>query len=125
MEWRTVIGFPDYMVDKIGRVKRIKRDGRNRQPKELKPCINGHGYLCYGLTAEFGGKAKTTPIHKIVIEAFLGPRPAWADGIDHINGDRLDNRIENLRYATAKEQTANGIRLWTHPASPHFLRSKN
>jgi hypothetical protein len=43
-----------------------------------------------------------------VAEAFIGPRPE-DQTVDHINRVRNDNRVENLRYATASEQNLNRV----------------
>jgi len=102
-EWRSVIGWPEYMVSNIGNVRRVRVGLRNHRPKpELTASLNGHGYFCVGLCRN--GKAKTLTIHKLVAEAFIGPRPDEADGIDHIDGDKQNNDSLNLRYATAKQQ---------------------
>ena len=47
-------------------------------------------------------------VHRLVAEAFIGPRPE-EQTVDHINRVRDDNRIENLRYATASEQNKNRV----------------
>lgn len=51
------------------------------------------------------GKAKIQPIHRIVARTFLGPRPEGMQ-VRHLNGDKLDNRLENLKYGTPKENVA-------------------
>lgn len=46
------------------------------------------------------GEKKFFMVHRLVLSAFLGPSDLVAD---HINGDRFDNRLSNLRYCTRKE----------------------
>lgn len=64
---------------------------------------SGKGYIRVQFSRD--GYTETHLAHKIVAEAFFGPRP---DGhhIDHINGDKADNSVANLRYCTAKENVA-------------------
>lgn len=47
-------------------------------------------------------------VHRLVAETFIGPRPL-DQTVDHINRVRDDNRVENLRYATASEQNLNRV----------------
>ena len=57
---------------------------------------NNSGYLIMNV------EGKTRTVHSLVAETFLGERPEGYD-IDHINGDKTDNKAENLRYVTHTE----------------------
>lgn len=70
----------------------------------LKACDNGHGYLFVRL-GDASGFFYTKRIHRLVAEAFV-PNPEGKPDIDHINGDRTDNRSENLRWVTAAENNS-------------------
>lgn len=60
------------------------------------------------VTLSKGSSQKSYRVHTLVVEAFLGPKPAGGDyTVDHINRDKKDNRVENLRWATRFEQAAN------------------
>jgi len=63
-------------------------------------------------------RKKTAGEHRLVWEKHNGPIPEGMD-IDHINGDRRDNRIENLRLATRTQNLANGTKR--KPGKSGFL----
>ena len=103
--WRNVVGFEGhYMVSNAGRVKSMKF-GRIRV---LSSCISPNGYerVIFSLNNN-----KTVPnVHVLVTEAFHG---AAADGwqVCHSDGDKLNNRANNLRWGTARE---NSNDRWHH-----------
>ena len=72
-------------------------DGRT---KEIKPHKNTDGYMQVHLCKN--GKTKTFLVHRLLATAFI-PNPENKPCIDHLNGIRDDNRLENLRWVTHKE----------------------
>lgn len=69
--------------------------------------LNSVGYYWIGINGNLQS------VHQLVATAFLPPRPSEAHTIDHINRIRTDNRAENLRWATKREQTLNTTRCKT------------
>lgn len=106
--FKAVPGFDDKLyVSNVGRVWQYNTQ-RRRWTDPKVPTILRHGYptTCYG--------QKIYRVHKLVALAFLGPPPTPKHTVDHIakyGGDwereRRDNRVENLRWATKAEQSAN------------------
>ena len=82
---------------------------RNTKSKHIKKYqIDKDGYKVYSFYKKTCGISKTTQ-HKLIMEAFGEPKPEWADCIDHINRIRNDNRLENLRWVTFKQNSNNTV----------------
>ncbi|WP_434612044.1 NUMOD4 motif-containing HNH endonuclease [Tabrizicola sp. M-4] len=104
--WKDVPGFEGaYSVSSLGKVRSLDRtvrytDGRVAFFKGVlfDPVRGAQGYL--GVTLRRDGKSHRRLIHQIVAAAFLGPKPDWADCVNHKNGDKTDNRFENLEWVT-------------------------
>lgn len=109
-EWRDIEGYEGlYQISSEGRVKSLKRIARNNHTvdsKIRKPKIDKDGYCCVSLWID--GVSKEYFIHRLVAQAFVS-NPENKPCIDHINTDRTDNRVENLRWCTHKENTNNPI----------------
>lgn len=106
-EWRPIPGYKDYEVSSSGRVRsidRIVRSIRNNTPTDvfykgrILKLNDSRGYF----TVCVDGARRSHGVHRLVAFAFIGPCP---DGmqVDHINGDRRDNRPENLEYVSPFE----------------------
>ena len=109
--WRDVVGYEGlYQVSNMGNVKSLnyRRTGKERT---LKPSFDAYGYLVVILSK--GGKQSIYKVHKLVAEVFI-ENPSNKPCICHINTLRVDNRAENLCWASQKEirnnSTAKGRR---------------
>jgi hypothetical protein len=96
--FKTIIEFPKYDVSDFGNV-RNKKTGRI-----LKGGCNKKGYLVVGLRNNEG--KKTIKIHRLVAVTFLD-NPKNKKCIDHINNNRSDNNLINLRFATQMQNSQN------------------
>ena len=110
--WKDIPGYEGrYQASSLGRIKSLKRKVRGKNPythKEflrtvperiLRPgrfCKSGH------VSVVLGHGTAGKPVHHLVAFTFLGSRPEGLD-ILHINGDPVDNRVENLMYVTRRE----------------------
>lgn len=100
-EWRDIVGYEGlYQISNLGRIKRLispkcKKERLLAVTKDLK-----YGYCRVMLSKE--NKARRFLIHRLLAEHFI-PNPENKPCIDHINGIRDDNRLENLRWCTHSE----------------------
>ena len=106
-EWKDIEGYTDYMVSNLGRVKSLNYRKTDKE-QVLKNKIDKDGYLLVNLYKN--GKSKTFKIHRLVAQAFI-PNSDNKPFIDHINTNRSDNRVENLRWVTHKENMNNDLTL--------------
>ena len=92
-----------YEVSNLGNV-------RNKNTKVvLSQEDTGNGYLCVGLQMD-KGVYKKTRVHRMVAMAFLEfQRTEERNEVDHINGNKSDNSVDNLRWCTHKENMNNPV----------------
>lgn len=118
--WKPVVGYEGlYGVSNHGNVRSLDRfvtdkNGikKRRKGQPLKPILQKRGYMAVGI----GG---TKYIHRLVLEAFVGPCPEGMETC-HNNGVRTDNRLENLRWDTS---SANNDDIVKH--GRHWLASRS
>jgi hypothetical protein len=104
--WRPVADFEGlYEVSNLGNV----RSFHSGAPAILKPFLRSTGYPAVELWN--GPLRKRRQVSALVLEAFIGPRPARPTRHDaaHINGDPFDNRLENLVWVTHRENMRHRI----------------
>ena len=99
-EWIDVKGYEGlYQISNLGNVKSLPRKGT--KGGLLKPSLRLGGYLGVALTKE--RKTKWFRIHRLVLENFKPCDNAAELHADHINRNRMDNRLENLQWLTPFE----------------------
>lgn len=105
--WMSVYGLGgNYKVSNLGRVKSLKRksaNGRRVHEKILKTSLCPKGYEVVFMY--INSKRVVKKMHRVVMEAFFGPSEKH---IDHVNGNRKDNNLDNLEYVNNRENARRG-----------------
>lgn len=95
-EWRSCKQFPEYEVSSEGQVRKA---GRLRAIQ-----IHPYGYSLVYITAK--PKQLKLYVHRLVAEAFLAPPLPGQTDVDHIDGDKGNNHVANLRWLSHQENAA-------------------
>lgn len=102
VEYKPVVGFEGYIVSSEGEVFSLKLGTKTK--RKATNCSKGYARMdLYG-----NGKRSSLKVHRIVAQAFL-PNPENKPQVNHINSVRDDNRLENLEWVTASENTIHGV----------------
>lgn len=117
-QWRHVPTMPGYLISDHGRVASFL----GREIKQLRYSYTDDGYQRVRLLGA-AGEQRDISVHKLVLETFVGPRP---EGMEcrHLDGNKLNNRLENLCWGTPSENSYDRVRHGTHPMAnkTHCLR---
>lgn len=107
-EWRDIAGYEGlYKVSNLGRVMRVKGSPGARSDRVLKTGRDRYGYPRVNLYC--GGKAAFRYVHRLVAVAFLTGEVKRE--VDHIDGNKTNNNVENLRWATSAENVNNPVTI--------------
>jgi hypothetical protein len=90
--------YQNYLIYPDGRVYNKKHN------RFLKPHLTNHGYLQIDLSNN--GKHKVMKVHRLIANHYI-PNPENKPCVDHIDRDRQNNNIENLRWVTIRENSSN------------------
>ena len=126
--WKDIKGYEGkYQISNLGNVKSVYRKVNHRYrgkektrtiyEKILKKAVNRFGYEYVCLTDK--SKGKKLKVHRLVAEAFI-PNPLNKKTVNHIDGNKSNNCVDNLEWSTYLENQHHAIEtgLW----KPEFLR---
>jgi hypothetical protein len=112
--WRSIPGYPMYEASTHGRIRsiaRIDRKGSRRSERILRPTISQKGYR--KVTLYIGPQwsdARYHRVNRLVLLAFTGRAPSVLHHAAHSDGDKGNNRLDNLCWKTPMENVLDRIR---------------
>ena len=108
-EWRDIEGYEGYyQVSNYGQVRSLDRwrnsgtGGYMHKGRILKQEISNCGY--YMVTLSVDGRCKRYSVHRLVAQAFI-PNLEYKEQVNHIDGEKSNNTVENLEWNTQSENT--------------------
>lgn len=117
-EWRPVVGWEEFghQVSSIGRVRRLWTFWKNGEEREsiFKIPIKKNGYTA--ITLQHGReRMEYCLIHRLVAKAFLGNPPTSEHQVNHKDGDKTNNKVGNIEWATSHENLVHGREMGLIP----------
>ena len=112
-QWKPVVGMERfYDVSNRGRVKSKHRIGRRPKGGVLSLSSNTKGYRRIRLSG--CGRCFSIVVHRLVLEAFIGPPPSQLHQTNHKNGIKSDNNVTNLEWVTPTQNNHHAMSngLW-------------
>lgn len=102
-QWKDIDGYDgNYQISNYGRLKSIQRDNKNQLTNEDKICkVRENTYLYFNLS--LNSQKKTCKIHQLVMEYFGSEKPFDNAEINHKDGNKLNNHIDNLEWSTRQK----------------------
>lgn len=116
-QWKQIVDFPKYEVSNYGEIRHIATGYIKSQRKDL------FGYMVVALSIA-NKKVKLVKVHRLVAQAFI-PNPDNKPQVNHIDGDKTNNCIENLEWATAKENIQHCYRVLGYKGSHYGKLGKD
>lgn len=109
--WKDIPGYEGkYQVSTLGRIRTVEhqykqsRGIRTVKEKLLKPSLANNGYYRVNL-----GHGKTELIHRLVANTFI-PNPENKRTVNHIDGNKLNNNVDNLEWNTHRENNIHAFK---------------
>lgn len=127
--WKDIPDYEGlYQVSNLGRVKSLPRERKSNRgsickvrERIMKPTLDSDGYIHYGLSRN--SKTITFKSHRLVAICFIpNPNPLLFNQINHIDGNKLNNRPENLEWCDAKHNNHEALRIGLRGGRPYRPR---
>lgn len=127
--WRDIDGYQGYQVSNLGRVRTHNKKTytslhgeRTWKDRILKPKVTNTNSLRVELWKD--GSHKTVLVHRLVADAFLGKMIDTDMTVNHKDGNRLNNRVENLEWISRADNIRYGFENGQYPQTHCTLIDK-
>lgn len=107
--WKTILGYEDYEISNLGRVKSHKKWNDKNKERILKPKIESSGYLRICLCKN--NKTKFFYIHRLVMISFVGKINL---PVNHKDGNKNNNKLKNLEFVTPSKNMKHAFKIGLH-----------
>lgn len=129
IDFTDIPNFPRYQVSRNGVIRRLQStlphavNGTQTVGEMIiKPVEDKYGYLYVSITNFNTGKCCRVAVHRIVAQTFI-PNPEDKPTVNHINGNKKDNSVGNLEWATVLEQNHHAIRTGLRDGNMNSART--
>ena len=107
--WKDIQGFESwYQVSNLGNVRRIAPVNGSPRCKNIKPWVNSRGYSYVTLNVHC--KKTMFRLHRLVAEHFIKKKSDMYTDINHIDGNKQNNTVDNLEWCTRSENMKHAIK---------------
>ena len=106
--WKPLLEYKGIEVSSIGRIKKAaNKRGKERILTEFPKDRDGY---CRCSVQKLDGTWTSQPVHRLVAKAFI-PNPYKKEAVNHIDGNRTNNTVENLEWVTARENVLHSFKF--------------
>lgn len=118
--WKPVKNYEGlYEVSDSGEIRSLPRNGTAKHARAISQRIHKTGYMYCCLNK--GNKQKNFQVHRVVAESFI-PNPQNKPQVNHKNGSKIDNRVDNLEWVSQNENALHSFQKLGHKASKHGMK---
>lgn len=112
--WKDIRDYEGiYKISNLGNIKSLPRE--HVKGKLLNPARNNRGYLRVALSVK--GRVRYDSVHRLVAETFI-PNPKNLPEVNHIDGNKLNNKVENLEWTTKSQNQIHAYKTGLRKTTP-------
>lgn len=118
--WKPLLEYKGIEVSSIGRVR--KAANKRRKERILTEFPKDRDGYCRCSVQRLDGTWTSQPVHRLVAKAFIS-NPENKEAVNHIDGNRSNNRVDNLEWVTARENVLHSFRYGSRKICKNIPRN--